>query len=190
MGWTGDDVDEPSGVRLMIDVYPVTSPDQNERTRWLKGVVFRFKRILGVHSKDGRVLEARELGLPGSMVVQLNRKGEVVRASRDWKKLEDELPSFETRRSLEVATEEAIALIGGVEAYDNGYGEPVLVTAGYREARSKDEDQTRLRPVYVFRFEPLNPSLSSEYPPRQVEIFAERGFEPYDPYDSEEAAKQ
>jgi hypothetical protein len=158
MGWdTGEINPEPLAVRFVLSRIPVDNVDEKgEQSQ--KNVVVSFKRQLNV---DGQL--AHVIGDGGVIQIQMNNDGTVMNANMVWREIGeiiDEVPV----KTFDFAFEEALAQLENPDAYKLGYW-----NWGYEELDGTVE-QHIMSIIYQFNFEPVDPEMLIDYPPRTIVI--------------------
>jgi hypothetical protein len=151
---------EPLVTRYMTASMPVKG-QPSEMQQAQAGVSVVYKRVIQV---NGVPLEV--LGAPGSIRVELNNDGAVLRASKLWRTLEP-VGSPGAVKNFEQARGEAMRELGAPNSY-----KLYSWKLGYKQESIK-EGQDELAPVYQFAFIAVK-THDTEHPPRLIEVSALR----------------
>lgn len=161
MGWSNEETGKPSITRLATASMPAEGRAMGI-TRGQKTVVVTYPRYINVRGTSVEVL-----GVGGRVKLTMNNKGKVLSATQVWRKIEQTSGDVPLK-TLETAQAEAVAKLPSPNAYvlDQwrwGYKEPAANVSA-----------TELKPVFQFAFIPKDRAKSMEFPPRIVEIPAEK----------------
>lgn len=149
---------EPVVTRYMTASMPVND-QSSEMKQAQAGVSVVYKRVIPV---NGVPLEV--LGAPGTIRVELNNDGAVLKASKLWRTLEP-IGSPVAAKNFEQARGEAMTKLGAAESYKLDAWK-----LGYKQESVK-EGQDELAPVYQFAF--VSTKLHDiEHPPQLIEVSA------------------
>lgn len=184
---------EPDTWPLVIDSYLESSASDCEAPRpaFLKSVVVAFNRARGVGGADSdTIYPARQTGNEGKIWIHLTPNEQVFRASSRWSRavstplyLADALDWPEKDDFWDY--EEAFHCAKRALGFDDSLHRLDRVTFGYRRVEGNEENpDPTLRPTYVFDFGPSEPKALERMTPRQIEVFAEKNFEPAEPMDN------
>ncbi|MEJ2697989.1 MAG: hypothetical protein P8013_15255, partial [Candidatus Sulfobium sp.] len=157
-GWQEQQTAEPVITRYMTASMPVKGKP-SEISRAQAGVTVQYKRIIPVNGVPVEVL-----GTAGTIRVQMNNEGAVLRASKLWQRLEP-IGSPVAVKDFEHARAEAIKQLKAADSYRLD-----LWKLGYRQIFGKTR-QGELTPVYQFAFVPVK-QHDMEHPPRLIEVSA------------------
>jgi len=161
MGWHNEEVGQPKITRLATASIPAEGGSK-QIVRGQKTVVVTYQRRINVRGTPVEVL-----GAGGKIKLAMNNKGRVLNATQVWRKVEQTSGEIKLK-TLEQAKAEAARKLSSPDAYvlDQwrwGYKEPAGNVAA-----------TELKPVFQFAFVPKDQTKTVEFPPRIVEITAER----------------
>jgi hypothetical protein len=160
LGWVGADTGVVRVRRLLTASMPVNGKAA-DITRGEKGVIVTITRQLRV---GGQTVDV--LGQGGRIDVTLGRGGEVLTASRTWRKAEVSREAVAIKPFAK-ARAEAEHRLKKPEAYQLADWR-----FGYKEDAA-NVAQRELAVIYQFDFVPKDRAQLMDYPPRQVEISAE-----------------
>ena len=149
---------EPVVTRYMTASMPVNG-QSSELQQLQAGVSVVYKRVIPV---NGVPLEV--LGAAGTIRVQLNNDGAVLKALKLWRTLEP-VGSPVAAKTFDQARDEAMKKLGTPDSYKLN-----LWKLGYRQESVK-EGQDELAPVYQFAFVPVK-AHDMEHPPQLIEVSA------------------
>jgi hypothetical protein len=161
MGWESKELGTPTVTRLNTASMPVGGKAK-DITRGQGAVLVTYPRQIEV---DGNLIEV--LGEGGKVNILMSNGGRLLNASRVWRKIEGASADV-MLKTFEEAEAEALKKLSTPEAYKLdqwrwGYKEP----AGNVEVKE-------LKVVYQFAFMPKNSNELLKYPPRLIEISAEK----------------
>ena len=157
-GWDDKDFADPMGARFMIATAPVEGGTDSDIQESQKNVLLTFKRQVDVEGVAVNVL-----GLGGEMTVQMNNDGSIMNASNVWREIVGVKEEARVK-TFDEAYAEALEELKDAEEY-----ELADWTWGYLEAAG-NVDQTEMRIVFHFWFQPTDPEALVEYPPQMIEI--------------------
>ncbi|MDR2018310.1 MAG: RICIN domain-containing protein [Syntrophobacterales bacterium] len=156
--WSEQQTAEPMVTRYTTVSMPVAGqPSEMQETQ--AGVTVQYKRVV---QAGGASLEV--LGTAGTIRVQMDNEGTVLRATKLWQKLEPISSSFAVK-DFEAARAEAMKQLHAADSYQLNQWK-----LGYRQV-SVGADQDELRPVYQFAFVPAK-QHDIEHPPQLIEVSA------------------
>jgi hypothetical protein len=150
---------EPVVTRYMTASMPVNG-QSSEMKQAQAGVSVVYKRVLAM---NGVTLEV--LGAPGTIRIELNNDGAVLKASKLWRTLEP-IGSPVAAKNFEQARSEAVTKLGAAEGYKLDSWK-----LGYKQESKEGQDE--LAPVYQFAFVAVK-AHDMEHPPQLIEIPALR----------------
>jgi hypothetical protein len=161
MGWENKELGTPIITRLLTASRPVGGKS-TDITRGQSAVLVTYPRQIEV---GGNLIDV--LGEGGKVKILMSNGGRVLNASRVWRKIEGASADV-MLKTFEEAQAEALKKLSTAEAYKLdqwrwGYKE----TAGNVQVKE-------LKVVYQFAFMPKNSNESLKYPPRLIEISAEK----------------
>ncbi len=171
-GWMESDLaNAPTGLRLEIvsqsvrgakpcplgdrSAFQVTSSDGQ---KFEKGAALVFRRVRGKN-------KIPEAGLDGVIVINIAPSGDVVSAWKKWRHISGSLGQFDLDEAALVAAESSARSLLKDEAPQYDLGRPAIVLK---------EVDSRLVPTFVFTIQPKNDDALREFPPRILEISAEK----------------
>jgi hypothetical protein len=157
-GWEEQQTAEPVVTRYMTASMPVKG-QPSEIHEAQAGVTVQYKRVIPVNGVPVEVL-----GTAGTIRVQMNNEGSVLKASKIWRKLEP-IGSPVAVKDFEHARAEAMKQLNAPNSYQLD-----LWKLGYRQV-SAGSGQDELTPVYQFAFVPVK-RHDMEHPPQLVEVSA------------------
>jgi hypothetical protein len=149
---------EPVVTRYMTASMPVNG-QSSELQQAQAGVSVVYKRVIPVNGVPFEVL-----GTAGTIRVQLNNDGAVLKASKLWHTLEP-VGSPVAAKTFDQARDEAMKKLGTPDSYKLN-----LWKLGYKQ-ESVEEGQDELAPVYQFAFVPVK-AHDIEHPPQLIEVSA------------------
>ncbi|MBZ5665271.1 MAG: hypothetical protein LAO30_11770 [Acidobacteriia bacterium] len=149
---------EPLVTRYMTASMPVNG-QSSEMQQAQAGVTVVYKRVI---QANGVPLEV--LGAPGSIRVELNNDGAVLKVSKLWRTLEP-VGSPVAVKNFEQARSEAMRELGAPDGYTLDSWK-----LGYKQESVK-EGQDELAPVYQFAFIAVK-AHDTEHPPQLIEVSA------------------
>jgi hypothetical protein len=156
--WYEHQTAEPVVTRYMTASMPVNGVS-SEMQEEQAGVTVQYNRLI---QANGTSLEV--FGSAGTIRVQMNNEGAVLRASKRWQDLEP-IGAPAAIKDFDAAQAEATKQLNSPNSYQLN-----IWKLGYRQV-SVGADQDELTPVYQFAFVPVK-RHDMEHPPRLIEISA------------------